>query len=68
MKDSEVIEYSKSMLKQEQRKLRHSRYEQKKEPETNWNPFIDNYTRNIRYLKAIIRKFENNMTKEKNYE
>ena len=58
MKNSEVIEYSKSMLKQEQIKLRQARYRQKKEPETNWNPFIDNYTRNISYLKAIIRKFE----------
>ena len=64
MKDSEVIDYSKSMLKQEQRKLRQARYKQKKEPETNWHHLIDNYTRNISYLKAIIRKFE----KEKNNE
>ena len=65
MKDSEVIEYSKSMLKQEQIKLRQARYRQKKKPETNWNPFIDNYTYNISYLKAIIRKFEKYMTKER---
>ena len=43
---------------QEQRKLRQARYRQKKEPKTNWNPFIDNYTLNISYLKAIIRRFE----------
>ena len=57
MKDSDLIEFSKKMLKEQSHWLNHFKYMQKTRY-SNYSQEIKNKQHNIRYLKAVIRRFE----------
>lgn len=60
MTSKEVIEYSKELLKEQMHYLYHFRYLQRKHsPFIDYSTEIKNKLKNVNYLKAIIKRFEN---------